>query len=519
MTSSGRPEVDDSRPAPWAGDHCVAVCRSASGKYPAPPFHPPEAFPELAQLEPQEKLDPENHVYRTVRESFRQLGLDAANYGTPHWNPLGQIVRPGDRVLIKPNWVAEKHDLDGTFEQIITHGAVIRPVIDYVAIALAGQGTISLADGPMLGSNFDLICQRTGIYPMRDYLTSLGTRPQLELLDLRSQLLVIQDEVVLDRKQLPGDPLGGVAINLGRNSAFYGFQGEGRYYGADYDTDEVNKHHHGETQEYQLSGTAMHANVVIDVPKLKTHHKVGVTLALKGVVGLNCGRNWLPHRTMGVPAQGGDQFAESGWRQRLEFVVVRALEKASLVAPNLVPKAFRVAKRVGKRILGKSHETVRGGGWWGNETLWRTVLDINRSLMFADPQGAVQPRPARRRMTIIDGIVAGEGVGPVFADAVPAGVILTGTDATVTDTIGAELMGFDYAKIPHLVEAFAKHPLPLTECQPEEIQIHSNVPEWNGSLENLREVDPFVFKTPLGWIGHMERPREQAVLAEATAGD
>lgn len=33
---------------------------------------------------------------------------------------------------------------------------------------------------------------------------------------------------------------------------------------------------------------------------LKTHQKLGVTLALKGIVGLNCGRNWLPHRTQGT---------------------------------------------------------------------------------------------------------------------------------------------------------------------------------------------------------------------------
>ncbi len=487
-------------------EHLVAVCHAKRSSYPEQtPFDPPERYPELTETSLARSTDPENAVYAAVRESLHLLGLDEPHFGTPQWNPLGTVVHRGDSVLIKPNWVSHKHELNDSWQQIITHGAVLRAVIDYVQIALQGRGAIWLADGPMLNSDFAEICSRTGAARLKEFYNALSGVCPLELIDLRSVLFETRDDVVVSRSSLPGDPRGNVAVDLGSHSALYRFAGEGRYYGADYDTDEVNQHHHGETQQYQLSGSAMQADVIVDVPKLKTHHKVGVTLALKGVVGLNTNRNWLPHRTQGTPQQGGDQFANSGARQRLEHAVVRSFERASLRFPRIVPSIFRLAKRVGRTILGASHQTVRGGGWHGNDTLWRMVLDINRALSFADAKGQLHKTPQRRRFCIVDGIVAGEGTGPVFADSRPTGVILAGSCPVVVDTVGAELMGFNHAHIPMLAQAFVPHPLPLTSITPADIQVVSNKAQWCGSLKEMSASKPFCFVPPLGWEDHIER--------------
>lgn len=491
---------------PSPAEHLVAVCRAECASYPRrAPFDPPEHYPELSQTALAQSIDAENSVYAAVRESLHLLGLDEPHFGTPQWNPLGSIVRRGDSVLIKPNWVSHKHELNDTWQQIITHGGVLRAVIDYVQIALQGEGAIWLADGPMLNSDFAEICRRTGAARLEDFYNDLQGVCPLELIDLRSIFFETRDDVVVSRSTLPGDPRGGVAVDLGSASALYQFAGEGRYYGADYDTDEVNQHHHGETQEYQLSGTAMQADVIVDVPKLKTHHKVGVTLALKGVVGLNTNRNWLPHRTQGTPQQGGDQFAHSGAGQQLEQAIVRWFERASLRFPRTIPPVFRLAKRVGRTVLGASHKTVRGGGWHGNDTLWRMVLDINRALHYADTTGKLHDTPQRRRFCIVDGIVAGEGTGPVFADPRDSGVILAGSCPAVVDTVGAELIGFDHNHIPMLAHAFVTHPLPLTTVTPADIQVASNQPPWCGSLKEFSASKPFQFAPPLGWENHIER--------------
>jgi uncharacterized protein (DUF362 family) len=55
--------------------------------------------------------------------------------------------------------------------------------------------------------------------------------------------------------------------------------------------------------------------------------------------------------------------------------------------------------------------------------------------------------------TVIDGIVAGEGNGPLQNTPVDAQIILAGRDVVAVDTVGAFFMGFNPAKIPHLALA------------------------------------------------------------------
>ena len=44
--------------------------------------------------------DAPNPVYEAVEAMFRRLGLDSGRAGTPEWNPLGDVISPGDRVVI-----------------------------------------------------------------------------------------------------------------------------------------------------------------------------------------------------------------------------------------------------------------------------------------------------------------------------------------------------------------------------------------------------------------------------------
>ena len=48
--------------------------------------------------------------------------------------------------------------------------------------------------------------------------------------------------------------------------------------------------------------SSLGADAVINIPKLKTHKKSGVTLALKSCIGLTNEKYWLPHYTEGSPA-------------------------------------------------------------------------------------------------------------------------------------------------------------------------------------------------------------------------
>ena len=122
----------------------VAVWKQQNAVYPLdPPFHPSEQFPELVLS----GVDKSNLVYDSVRQLFRLLKYDEDKFETAEWNPLGWLVRPGQTVLIKPNMVRqEKLDNSGEWVQVITHGSVVRAVIDFVYIALKGRGRIQVAD-------------------------------------------------------------------------------------------------------------------------------------------------------------------------------------------------------------------------------------------------------------------------------------------------------------------------------------------------------------------------------------
>ena len=99
------------------------------------PFHSAIAYPEY----PFKMLCAScaNPAYAGVREALRLLCLDEEHFGNEMWNPLGALIFPGDTVLFKPNLIRESHGLHlDKWEQVITHGSVVRAVLDYVFIAL-----------------------------------------------------------------------------------------------------------------------------------------------------------------------------------------------------------------------------------------------------------------------------------------------------------------------------------------------------------------------------------------------
>src|SRR5688572_28546794 len=130
----------------------TAAWRMDSPQYPASvPFHPAQNYPEYRAG----TLGAENQVYAGVRGLLQTLGLDRARFGTPEWNPLGELVRPGDKVVLKPNliWHAHRYRHD-EWQQVITHGSIVRAVADYVLLALQGRGGLWIVDGPQLHADW-----------------------------------------------------------------------------------------------------------------------------------------------------------------------------------------------------------------------------------------------------------------------------------------------------------------------------------------------------------------------------
>ena len=479
----------------------TAAYRLPISVYPSsPPFHPDKLYPEYQW----EISAVSNWVYQGVRELLHLLKLDDANYDTPSWNPLGEIIQPGDKVILKPNYLWQSHKFRREeWEQVITHGSVVRAVLDYVLLALKGQGEVWITDGPQLDADWAAIIERTGVREVIKFLEKVSPVP-VHLLDLRDTWIEVHDDVSYSWTPLPGDPVGGTVINLGHLSCFESHQGSGKYHGSDYSEEETNNHHSHGRHEYRISKTVASADVFINIPKMKTHKKVGVTLCLKNLVGINTGRNWLPHYTGGDPSTGGDQFPTPSLMRKSERLGIRTMQKLTLRYPRFFAPIFSLLKKVATPIYGHTQETIRSGNWYGNNTTWRMVHDINRCLLYSDGINYPVVRP-KRYFAVVDGVISGDGNGPEAPDRKETGVLLAGFNPVAVDCSTALLMGFNPMDIPMLKEAFIQHELPLAPFAFEELRIVSNRPEWTNQLSAIDPKSCYSFKPHFGWTGTIER--------------
>jgi uncharacterized protein (DUF362 family) len=445
-------------------------------------------------------------VLGLVGECLANLGLDAGRVDSPHWNPLGDLIHPGETVLVKPNLVKEHHPRDPEgWRYVLTHGSVIRAVCEYIWKALDGVGRVIIADAPQTDSSFEKVA---GLLHLEELVESYRAQGfQCDLVDLRREEWSLRDGVVDKRRKLAGDPNGYVAFNLGRHSELAGHSGGGRYYGADYEQNEVNFHHTNGRHEYLIAGSAIAADVVFSIPKMKTHKKAGVTGGLKNLVGVNGDKNWLPHHTEGTPASNGDERPD-GHSANAERVLVSALRRTILSLPGIAGTLHRYGRKAALAVYGNSEDVIRSGNWHGNDTIWRMCLDLNKAILYGNPDGTLREdrfSQAKRHYVLMDGIIAGEGSGPMNPDPVHAGVLLFGTNAASVDAVAAYLMGFDPELIPIIRQAFDCKSYRLAAWGWRDIEVRSNHAPWNGHLAEIAGDSTFQFRPHFGWTDHIER--------------
>ena len=337
-------------------------------------------------------------VKHALDEIFCSLGMNPDN-------PFEGYIEPGMRVFIKPNWVASRWrkscDHTDSLYCVITHPAVIEALADCVAKALCGRGEIIIADNPSIDADFEELMEFTGIRR----LESKYDVP-CHIYDLRP--LVCKDLKDYGKRDKmspqPGDPNGEVELNLGKNSLLYNVDSS-LFRGVFDEREETVAAHTGDTQLYTMSRSLYDSDVYISVPKLKTHQKVGATLNLKGQVGAMTRKNQLVHWRIGSPETGGDEYPDRQSWEKAQHALV-----------------------------------THRGAHPGNDTIWRMVVDLYKSLLTKD----------LKYFTVIDGIMAGEGQGPFCPTSKHANVLIGGIDFLLTDIAAARYMGLNPEKIKYL---------------------------------------------------------------------
>jgi len=478
----------------------VAIMDVGDATYPGRlPFDPPEAYPELVGRP--SHLDAQNRIYPAVRETFFRLGLDARRYGTTSWNPLGDIVKPGDRVVVKPNLVRHFHGDGLTTESLITHGSILRVVLDYVVVALRGQGKLTVGDSPLQYADFPTCLRLSGTEAVLQAVRDT-TRFDVQAVDFRKERSEKRNGIIISRIPNNGDPMGYRAVELGESSRFRGLgERAPRFRVTQYDPVTMLQSHSPSRNAYLFPATILDADVVINLPKLKTHRKAGITAAMKNLVGINGSKDWLPHHSQGSVAEGGDEYLAPSWRKRLSSSVRDRMEASEGRLAKQIYKAMDRGILATRRFL-PLPDPYFEGSWYGNDTIWRTVHDLHRVLFFADREGIIQETPQRRYLALIDGIVAGEREGPMHPFPKRAGLLVASANPLAADLVCCRLMGFDERKLPVLNYAVGNGFYPSLSAA-EEIDLRTNADRWE-RLFSLSRPETLAFEPSAGWKGHIE---------------
>lgn len=414
-------------------------------------------------------------------------------------------IKQTDKVIIKPNWVRHSHlGREGEWDYVITHPAVLTAVLIKVLEYVGSEGEIIICDAPQTDTNFQKLLS---YYPVDLWISKAKEKNiPFSIIDLRDDEWKIKDGLIISRKKLPGDPKGSVEVNLNEKySEFFNHQKSERgYYGADFNLNETNLAHDGTNNKYRVSRTVIEADVFINVPKLKTHKKGGITCCLKNLVGINTYKNFLPHHSEGSPAAKGDQFSKENLNSTIEGPLLAYL-KQNILQNTSMAKVLAPIKKVGRGVFGDTEKVVRSGNWYGNDTLWRMVLDLNKVMFYSNEDGSLRAEGeinAKRYIGVVDGIVGGEGSGPLYPDRIETGFLVVGNNPVAIDSVCAVIIGFDPEKIPTIKNAFKIGNYQICNFKPENIEISFNKVIY--SLKDFPKKEIVRYKPHFGWIGHIE---------------
>jgi uncharacterized protein (DUF362 family) len=470
----------------------VAISLADKIQYPEiAPYHPSIRFPEYHFSELSLS---ENYVYSAIRDGFVALSLDQEHFGTVEWNPFGNFIQPGQKVVIKPNFVLHYNYTGADPFSVITHGSVIRAVIDFVIIALKGTGSIIIADAPQMNADFSRLVDISGIEKIMDFYKSKVSGIKFYIRDLRREQTYYRHGIVWERKKLVGDPEGYTLVDLGEDSVMCGIDAK-KIYGADYHRNETIEAHSNGHHYYLIANTYLNADTVIHIPKLKTHYKAGITVNLKGMVGLSGNKNLIPHYRIGVPSEGGDEFSKSNILLRLDRWIK---DKTLGINWKFGRYPYVIWKQLCQLLLiNKANLPEEKGNWYGNDIVWRAALDLMRVLIYSDRNGKLCEKPQRKYFSIVDGIVSGEADGPLGPLPRSDGVILCGENPVAVDYASAIWMKFNPARIPIIRNSWnlISYPIILEPSEKIDIIFTEKAKLY---FENSRP-----FKSPKGWQGNL----------------
>ena len=459
-------------------------------------FSPSEGFPEypfdtIAKVE--------NPIYRLVRQVLLDANLDQHRFGSPSWNPLKKYIDPDSRVFILCNFVYHRRSKETphSFLAKCIHGSVLRALIDYVLIATGPGGKVIFGNAPLQSCRWSNVLADTGADRVAEFYAAEGASVQAEDLRLfiseRNFLGKMQKNYSRDAK------LNAVIFDMAERSLLAKKNGMiSPFRVMDYNPDRTDRYHSDNAHIYVINKSVLDAQTVISLPKLKVHEKVGLTCSLKGLVGTVGHKDCLAHHRFGSPFIGGDEFPS-----RHSFTTPLSgfhdwLHRREPGAP--LQNSMEILHYLLNYML-RQLGIIRGGAWHGNDTAWRMVLDLAQIMQYGDNTGMLNNHVQRKHLALIDGIIGGEGNGPLAPRPVDSGTLIFSDDLVFADRIAWRLMGYRPEALPLLQRSNVQ----LQQCSLIDGEMKIS---YNGASvieEKLTPVLSRPFSVPKGWHSYLSK--------------
>ena len=399
----------------------------------------------------------------------------------------GKIERDiieGKSVLLKPNWV--KHNVNNWDEICLcTHEHFILAVLEEILSYKPSK--VLLADAPVNVCKWDLLLSCEFYNEIERLQNNTGI--EIEVKDFRRTITDLDANKVVTGR-VPMDEY--VIFDVGEKSHLEPITtGDNRFRITNYNPDDMKNYHGRGMHKYCIAKDFFDYDVVFTLPKMKTHQKTGFTNALKILIGINGDKDYLPHHRLGAADHGGDCYKkDSQLRRMAEWASDQKNKRLGKKSYLFYSKLSSFCWAFSRTEPGMS----LSAGWYGNDTIWRTVMDIqmiaNYGSVDSEGNGIINELPQRKVYSICDGIIGGQGNGPLSPDPLPLGVVAFSDNSYLMDVVGGVLMGMAIDKIPLL--HFAKI---NTDLEASTIKL-------NDQMININDLKDYSVNAqmPIGWV-------------------
>ena len=425
-----------------------------------------------------------------VSEAIHRLALELG-WARTGKGAFGNLIEPGARVLIKPNFVLHHNQGTGGMEPMLTHQSIVRAVAR--AALQADAAEVIVGDAPIQTCDFSTLLKTTNLGSWAQDMVKVDSRFKGVKDFRRTTSKYVNGVRVAEENVLPEEDF--VLFDLGSDSLLEPITGDDDFRVTCYDPRLMAKTHGRGRHQYLVAKDVMEADVVINLPKLKTHKKAGITCALKNLIGINGNKEYLPHHRIGGTNLGGDCYpGDSRVKRMLEY----AADQQNLTVPGKAARVWGGVATQLNRVLHLMGDNLGiEGSWSGNDTIWRTALDLNRILLYGEVDGSMAQSPRRRVVHLADAIVAGQGDGPLSPQPLSLGILFAGNNPACVDWFGARLLGYDPRLVPIVREAFGHFRWPIAASEPYETTVNG---DWGiGTVDQIMAKRTASVIHPFGW--------------------